>query len=46
MLFEILSQKFDTGEILAQEKVSIPTDIFRKELTHRMAIVGKNIYVA
>jgi len=42
-IMKIKPKKFDTGEILAQERVSIPPDIFRKELTHKMAVVGGDL---
>lgn len=42
-IMKVKPKKFDVGEILAQEKVVIPPDILRKDLTHQMALVGSSL---
>jgi len=42
-IMKIKPKKFDVGEMLAQERVQIPPDLLRKELTRNMAVVGANL---
>eukprot|EP00088_Acartia_fossae_P071475 TRINITY_DN980_c0_g1_i4.p1 TRINITY_DN980_c0_g1~~TRINITY_DN980_c0_g1_i4.p1 ORF type:complete len:375 (-),score=51.36 TRINITY_DN980_c0_g1_i4:158-1282(-) len=42
-IMKIKPKKFDVGEMLAQERIEIPRDMLRSDLTHKMAILGSDL---